>query len=214
MFTGIIENAAQLIESTPAEGGRRLYVAPAPPLDDLVIGESIAVNGVCLTAEPNSTPGRIGFFLSNETLARTTLGEQESGAVLNIERSLRVGDRLGGHFVFGHVDAVGTIAEWREEGEAWVLGVAFPPELGPYITPKGSIGIDGISLTVVQAGNGVLTVAVIPHTVSETNLKTARAGRRVNLEADMLARYAVHAMTQLREGGVSEDLLRRAGFLA
>jgi riboflavin synthase len=214
MFTGIIEHAAALIESTQTDGGRRLVVAPKSPLSDLAAGESIAVNGVCLTVEPDSTSGRIGFFLSNETLSRTTLGEQEPGATLNIERSLRVGDRLGGHFVFGHVDAVGAIEDWREEGEAWTLAVSFPPELGPYITSKGSIGIDGISLTVVRVADGVLTVAVIPHTVRETNLKTARPGRRVNLEVDMLARYAVHAMMRLRDDGVSEDLLRRAGFLA
>lgn len=214
MFTGIIESLGKVQELARAEGGARLFLSPPRPLADLVIGESIAVNGVCLTVEPDSRPDRLVFFLSSETLTRTTLGHVRRGGVVNLERALRADSRLGGHMVLGHVDAVGSVERFDRRGESWTLEVAFPAELTPYLASKGSVAIDGISLTVVDLSPQRFTVAVIPHTVEQTNLRQAGEGTPVNLEVDVLARYVVRALETYgkQPGSVTEDLLRRAGF--
>lgn len=214
MFTGIIKIRGRLDGRQTSEGGLRLFVTPTPPIGDLEIGESIAVNGVCLTAEPGSRPGNLIFFLSSESLTRSTLGELETGAALNLERALTAHERLGGHIVLGHVDAVGEIRRWERRGEAWELEIAHPSALAPFMAEKGSVAIDGISLTLATSGEGVFTVAVIPHTAASTTLDAAAPGLRVNLEADVLARYAVRALEYAGSAGsaVTEDLLRQAGF--
>jgi riboflavin synthase len=215
MFTGIIELTGRLRDRPrPAGSGVRLEVIPAIPLRDLAIGESIANNGVCLTAEPGSTAERLIFFASPETLQRTTLGLLEAGQMLNLERSLRADARLGGHLVMGHVDGLGTIRRWEQQGESWELEVEFPSELARFIASKGSIAVDGISLTVVDLHADSFTVAVIPHTAGQTTLAGFAPGRRVNLEVDMLARYVVRALECLagKPDAVNADLLRRAGF--
>lgn len=213
MFTGIIEHCGQVRSVARAEGGKRLTIDPTPALNELKSGESIAVEGVCLTVEPGSTAESLEFFLLEETLSKTTLGSLEQGEKVNLERSLAVGDRMGGHFVLGHVDGVGTIERLERRGEAWDLEIAVPEGLIAYLAPKGSVSVDGISLTIVEQKPSSFTVAIIPHTHEVTSLASRGPGSKVNLEVDMLARYAVHYMRLEREGGgLDADLLRQAGF--
>ncbi len=217
MFTGMIETTGLWLARRAAPGGARLSIEPARPLEDLQIGESIAVNGVCLTVEAESTPRRLDFFLSEETLARSSLGGLGPGRRVNLERSLRLGDRLGGHLVMGHVDGLGRVRRWERRGEAWRLEVEYPPALGPLLATKGSVAIDGISLTVSEMGGDWFAVAVIPHTAAETNLAQTGAGVAVNLEADMLARYVARAL-EARQGAdpqrpLTAEKLREAGFI-
>jgi riboflavin synthase len=214
MFTGIIERLGRLAAVQPAAGGARLVVEPERAIDSPIEGESIAVSGACLTLEAGSTPARLNFFLSTETLARTTFGASRPAALVNLERALKLGDRLGGHLVHGHVDAVGAIRRWERRGEAWWLEVEHPPELSALLAPKGSIAVDGISLTIVQIADRSFTVAVIPRSVETTSLREARVGGRVNLEADMLARYVLRALESLQSTprSLTRDTLREAGF--
>lgn len=213
MFTGIIQRLGRIESLQAASGGARMIVRPDAPLAGLEIGESIANDGVCLTAEPDSKPDHLIFFLSNETLSRTTFGAAKSGATVNLERSLGAGDRLGGHFVMGHVDATGCIARLDREGEGWILEVEFPELMRPYLAPKGSVAVDGVSLTVVEVRARSFTVAVIPHTRENTSLKAKSAGAPVNLEADVIARYVANYLSQaVKSGGVSAELLKNAGF--
>ncbi len=217
MFTGIIQQLGRVRESLDAPGGRRLKIRSESGFENLRAGESIAVEGVCLTVEPGSPPGELIFFLSEETLSKTTLGELESGAAVNLERSLALGDRIGGHWVMGHVDAVGQIARLEQSGEGWILEVAFPEALRRFLAPKGSISVDGVSLTVVEIKGDRFSVAVIPHTYQMTSFQSKRAGSRVNLEADVIARYVAEQMRLGNAGSppsrVDEELLRRAGFV-
>ncbi|MCE5231376.1 riboflavin synthase [bacterium] len=215
MFTGIIERTGTLLGREAAQGGARLEIAPSSPISDLEIGESISVNGVCLTAEPGSKPDRLVFFVSAETIGRSTLGEAAHGTKVNLERSLGVGDRMGGHIVLGHVDGIGTVRRWERRGEAWHLECEYPKDLAPLIALKGSIAVDGISLTVATLGPDAFSVAVIPHTVAETNLEQMRPGARVNLEADVIARYVQRALETKGanpQQGLTLDTLREAGF--
>lgn len=213
MFTGIIQKIGRVRSVEPTPGGARVVVAPDSAFDKLQIGESIAVDGVCLTAEPGSTGAALRFFLSPETLSRTTFITLEPGKVVNLERSLSAGDRLGGHFVMGHVDAVGRIIRLQSTGESWTLEVEAPPGIRPFLAVKGSVSVDGISLTVATVTAGSFTVAVIPHTHEVTSLKARRPGAQVNLEADVIARYVVNFLSGGEPGrGVSADLLRQAGF--
>lgn len=170
--------------------------APLPG-EPLEIGESVAVNGVCLTVRMVEGDG-FAADLSKETLERTTLGALRQGDALNLERSLRVGDRLGGHFVFGHVDAVGEIERLEPVGEGWTLRVRVPEGFAPFLADKGSVAVDGISLTMCDCAERAFSVALVPHTVAATNLGRRRPGDRVNLEADMLARYVRRALETLR----------------
>ncbi len=216
MFTGIVEAVARVraVRRTPA--GRRIHVEL--PFD-ATPGESIAVSGVCLTwtgAGPalrsrtrrysSGGDGEGGFDAIPETLARTTLGRLKPGDRVNLERSLRAGDRLGGHFVMGHVDAVGDVTSVTRAKKAVVLGVRVPAAFSRYLAPKGSVAIDGVSLTVVDVEADGFTVALIPFTLAHTTLGRARKGTRVNLEADVLARYA------RRGGSITRAFLQRAGF--
>jgi riboflavin synthase len=200
VFTGIVEalgtvqglrrdsSGGRLVVCLPAEGGWR----PVP-------GESIAVNGVCLTAvEPEES--RVTFDLAAETLAVTTLGGLGPGDPVNLERPLRVDGRLGGHLVLGHVDGVGTVGEVRPEGEGRRLTVALAPTLRPYLIPKGSVAVDGVSLTVAELGPASFGVALIPHTLAVTTLGSRRAGDRVNLEVDVIGKYVVQ-VARAYQGG-------------
>ncbi len=165
--------------------------------EPLRLGESVAVSGVCLTVRTVESGG-FAADLSKETLERTALGALRPGDPVNLERSLRVGDQLGGHFVFGHVDAVGEIERLEPLGEGWTLRVGVPEGFAPYVVDKGSVALDGISLTMCDCTARSFSVALIPHTISATNLGRRRAGDRVNLEADMLARYVRRALETLR----------------
>ena len=182
MFTGLIEQLGVVEQAAP-----RLRIRCC--LEDLREGDSIAVSGCCLTALDVS-PSGFSADLAPETLRRTALGDRQPGDLVNLERSLRLDQRLGGHIVQGHVDGTGELVALRElGGQNWWLEVRIPPELNRYIVTKGSIAIDGISLTVASLDNGLLGVAIIPHTYQRTALRQRRPGDRLNLEVDILAKY-------------------------
>ena len=188
MFTGLIEEVGLVSAVEDGGGRRRLQIEANLVRDDVQIGESITVNGACQTVvELDET----SFVVESveETLRRTTLGDLIPGNRVNLERSLRLQDRLGGHLVAGHVDGVGIVRQFeRRDGDAF-LEVEAPVALRRYIASKGSIAVDGISLTVVDVIDNVFTVAIIPHTLQHTNLSETHSGGRVNLEVDLVARY-------------------------
>src|SRR4051812_14006864 len=189
MFTGIIEEVGEIEDVNDSGDFRVLTVRAHTVMSDLATGSSIAVNGVCLTAR---TVARMNFSaeLSRETLNRTSLESLAAGSLVNLERPMRADSRFGGHIVQGHVDGVGRIRRFDRDGDAWNLEVEYPASASRYIIEKGSITVDGISLTVASLlGSGVFSVAIIPHTFENTNLKAAQTGTRVNLEFDVLAKY-------------------------
>lgn len=189
MFSGIIEalGTVALLEQGPESA--RLIVRGGLDVRDLAIGESICTNGVCLTVREVVGDGWAAD-LSGETLQRSNLGLLRPGDAVNLERSLRLGDRLSGHFVFGHVDGLGRISALDSAGDGYLLRVEMPPSFAPYVADKGSVAVDGISLTVCEPDDASFGVAVIPHTFEVTTLGRRHVGDQVNLEADMLARYA------------------------
>jgi riboflavin synthase len=191
MFTGLIEAIGEVQEVTPTPAGFRLRVTTAIA-QDLVAGDSLAVNGVCLTAVSSDASG-IHADISPETLRVTALGLLRRGALVNLERPLRADARLGGHFVQGHVDATGTIDDIRPDGDSHRLTIRFPAVLAPYIVSKGSITVNGISLTVAGLDDRRFDVQIIPYTWEHTNLHLAKAGDLVNLESDILGKYVVRA---------------------
>lgn len=190
MFTGLVEEAGRIVASVPTAIGRRLVVAASTVLEDAAVDHSIAVNGVCLTVVELGTATFSADVIA-ETLKKTTIGSLEPGTAVNLERALRMGDRLGGHLVQGHVDTTGTIDAIVDDGNVWEMWVRFTPDYRRLLIPMGSITIDGISLTVAELESDRLKVAIIPHTLSVTNLRHACIGNHVNLEFDMMAKYAV-----------------------
>jgi riboflavin synthase len=188
MFTGIIEAVGEIDTIEDTGGFRTLRVRAGSILDGIAAGASIAVNGVCLTVR-TFAPGSFSAELSAETLERTSLSNLRPGTTVNLERPMRADGRFGGHIVQGHVDGIGKIRSFNRDGDNWNLQVEFPERAARYIVEKGSIAIDGISLTVAAIAPQVLEVAIIPHTFENTNLRHARAGDTVNLEFDVIAKY-------------------------
>lgn len=187
MFTGLVQELGTVTSVDPSADGVRLTVA-APLAAELSPGDSVAVNGVCLTAvDPQA--GHFAADVMHETLRRSSLAAAAPGAQVNLELPLRAHDRLGGHVVQGHVDGLGTVAEVREDGFARLVRVTAAPELLRYVVEKGSIAIDGVSLTVSAVDDESLTVSLIPETLERTSLGAAAPGRTVNLEVDVLAKY-------------------------
>lgn len=213
MFTGIITAVGKVRASRRAGSGLYLEVECAYPKLDL--GESIAVDGVCLTVT-KVLPGAFAADVSAESLSRTTLGERVTGDPVNLERALAVGERLGGHIVSGHVDGVGKIAAREPSGESERVTFEAPPAVLRYLAEKGSVAVDGVSLTVNAVSTTSFEVMLVPFTLGATTLGAKRPGARVNLEADVLSRYVARAL-EWREsarssGGVTMELLERAGF--
>jgi riboflavin synthase len=190
MFTGLIEAIGEVTARTATTGGQRISIR-SPLAAGLGLGDSVAVNGVCLTVV--KTDAAFHADVGPETLRVTTLGSLEDGALVNLERPLRGDGRMGGHFVQGHVDAVGRIEDLRPASDFHWLTVSFPTELGRYLVVKGSIAVDGISLTVAGLGDDRFDVQLVPFTLEHTNLKRARIGDRVNLECDMIGKYVARA---------------------
>jgi riboflavin synthase len=188
MFTGIIEALGIVHSVSAGEEGSRLVVAARAIARETAIGDSIAVNGVCLTAV-EAGPETLAFDAIPETLRRSNLGELSAGDVVNLERPLAAGARLSGHFVQGHVDGVGRVAAVREEGSSVRIGIAIPPELRRYVVEKGSVAVDGISLTAAAVTADSFEVAIIPHTRAVTTLGRKGIGASLNLEVDILAKY-------------------------
>jgi len=191
MFTGLVEAVGELVERKPASGGFRLRIGTALA-GELAPGDSLAVNGVCLTVVLAEN-GEVHADVGPETVRVTTLGMLEPGSALNLERPLRADSRFGGHFVQGHVDAVGHIESLRADAEFHWLTVSFPSRLAPLLVLKGSIAVDGISLTVAGLGADRFDVQLVPFTMDHTNLGRARVSDRVNLECDMVGKYVVRA---------------------
>ncbi len=188
MFTGLVEALGVVERVENEQEGRRLTIRWPALADKLELGESVAVNGCCLTVVV--ADGEIFEVQAGpETLDRTNLGQKQVGDRVNLERSLRVGDRLGGHFVQGHVDTTASLSERRQEGEWEFLSFSFDPKWSRLMVDKGSIAVDGVSLTLVQAGEGRFSVMLIPHTLSATTLGGLKVGDQVNLETDMLAKH-------------------------
>jgi riboflavin synthase len=214
MFTGLVEGVGEIIALTPMAEGLRLTVKTSFPAGELALGESVALAGACLTVVAITAP-RASFEVSPETLARTTFSLKKVGDRVNLERALRLGDRLGGHLVTGHVDGVGVVRE-RREGPAY-LGLTFelPRVLGRYVIDKGSIAVDGVSLTVNTCKGNTFTVNIIPFTARETTLAALKVGDRVNLETDIIGKYVARLLGKDAPPGegVTPELLARHGFL-
>jgi riboflavin synthase len=209
LFTGIIEERGSVVELST---GGKLKVAASKVVEDTRIGDSIAVSGVCLTVVELDSRW-FAVDVMPETLRSSTLGGLRPGSIVNLERAMGAGGRFGGHLVNGHVDGVGTVRGLRREANAVIVEIAVPEELARYMVARGSIAIDGISLTIVDVSAGHFTVSVIPHTLEETTLNEARPGANVNVEVDIIGKY-VEAFFTRREGrrGMEEALLR-GGFL-
>ncbi len=213
MFTGIIEEVGQVKGLEAGAGQFRLTVAASTILEDAHLGDSIAVNGACLTVVAF---GRNHFTVdvSQETLTKTTIETLRPGDPVNLERAMLAGGRFGGHMVSGHVDGVGTLREKKRVGNAWVLTFTAPGEILDLSVPKGSIAIDGISLTLNTLGNDSFSVTVIPHTASVTTLEKKAIGSPVNLESDLIGKY-VHRILERKEGGEShKETALDMGFLS
>jgi riboflavin synthase len=191
MFTGLVEAVGEIVERKPTGGGFRLGI-DTPLASELAIGDSLAVNGVCLTVialERHQVLADVG----PETTRVTTLGGLSTGTLVNLERPLRADGRVGGHFVQGHVDAVGHIEELRPEADFHWLTVSFPHALTPFLVHKGSIAVDGISLTIAGLGPDRFDVQLVPYTMEHTNLRRVQVRDRVNIECDMVGKYVVRA---------------------
>jgi riboflavin synthase len=201
MFSGIIADIGSIKQATDRDGGLRLVIATsALDLGDVHDGDSIAVNGICLTVVEH-TSDSFAVDVSRETL-NCTEGLEAIGEPVNLEKALRLADRLGGHLVSGHVDGVGEVIAYTDLGESWKLDVSAPQALAKYIAIKGSVAVNGVSLTVNQVSGNIFSVNLIPHTVAMTNLKNLRAGSRVNLEIDLIARYVERMMHAGKEQAI------------
>lgn len=200
MFTGIVEELGTIKSIQHKSQGATLEIQAIEVLTDAKIGDSIAVDGACLTIR-SLTSEAFTIDISAETLRRTTLGERKVPEQVNLERSLRLSDRLGGHLVLGHVDEVATICGWKDEGDASLMQVTISGSTKPYIAYKGSVTVDGVSLTVSSLDADAFEVALIPHTKDVTTLGTKRTGAMVNLEVDIVARYLETLLKNTEEKG-------------
>ena len=213
MFTGLVESVGTLRQRS----GNKLVIAPGKKWDDLVYGESIAVNGCCLTLEQNLPNGELVFHTLEETLRRTNLGKLPVGTKVNLERAMCAGARLGGHIVQGHVDCCSQVLELKHlpDGDVELL-VSLEENDFPLVVEKGSVALDGVSLTVVEAEKDYFGVRLIPVTLAETSLASRRAGSLINVEFDIIGRYVIRQMEfaamAKKSSGITMDTLREAGF--
>ncbi len=213
MFTGLIEERGTVKSIERRAGSMELTVSGKEVIKDMRKGDSVSVNGVCLTVIRVSGEQGIWFSVdvSPETLRKTNLGELRIGEQVNLERALKAGERLGGHFVTGHIDGVGIIRKKIKEGDTFLFEIEAPDEIMNYIIPKGSIALDGISLTVVDFNKNRFSVSIIPHTLEVTTLGRKRVGNKVNLEADMIGKYV---FKMIKGGkGINLDFLKSYSYL-
>jgi riboflavin synthase len=229
VFTGLVEEVGAVLRLVKRGEGAHLFVKARTVLDGTDVGDSIAVNGACLTVV-SLDASSFAVDCMAETLSHTTVGQLRPGDLVNLERAMALGDRLGGHLVLGHVDAVGEVRSVRTRGIAQEIRISLPVELSGYIAPKGSVAIDGVSLTVTDVTEEDFGIGVIPHTLASTTLRSVAAGRLVNLEADVLSRYVHQALVSFSGGadrpsgleggydradspqGISLDKLKEYGF--
>lgn len=209
MFTGIIEAIGRVRRVRPIGGGREIWIDCTHVLDDLAISDSIAVDGVCQTV---TAVDERGFAVQalGETLEKTTLGSFSAAREVNLERSLRPGDRMGGHFVQGHVQGTGSVVALTPRGDGYVLAVELNGELGRYVVREGSIAVDGVSLTIASWGGSVFTVNLIPFSANHTTLGRRTARDAVNIEVDIIGRYVERFLT--RSGNLTLEQLSQWGY--
>lgn len=207
MFTGIIEEMG----AVSRRQGAQLTILAETVLDDLKLGDSISVDGACLTVTALHDEG-FSVQVSPESFSKTTLGRLQAGHAVNLERALALGGRLGGHMVMGHVDGVGKVDRIEEQGEFQFWHFKAPDTVAPYLAPKGSVAIDGISLTVVDPRGDGFAVAVIPATLQKTTLAARRPGDPVNMEADIMGKHVYHYLKAGAQTGLTLELLKRHGF--
>jgi riboflavin synthase len=215
MFTGIIEELGKIISFESRGDGARIKISARTVTEKTMEGDSIAVNGVCLTAL-DVTSDSFAADVSGETLKRSTLGRLNAGARVNLERAVTPTTRLGGHIVQGHVDSTGKFLQAVKQGDFWTVRIAFPPELARYLIYKGSIAVEGISLTIADLTDDYFEIAVIPKTWELTNLSGLKPGDAVNLEVDMIAKYVerilLYAKTPEKAEGITLEKLKNSGF--
>lgn len=209
MFTGIIEEVGAIAE----RGGAELTIKAKTVLEDVSLGDSIAIDGACMTVV-SFTDDSFVVQVSPESFEKTTLGNLKAGDAVNLERAMALGDRFGGHLVQGHVDGVGRVESVTKQGEFSLWTFWAPPEVAPYLIPKGSVTIDGISLTVVDPAGETFGVAVIPTTLQETKLQSKQAGDAVNMEADSFGKHIYHYLKQGagQSAGITREYLNKHGF--
>lgn len=216
MFTGIIEELGKISKFEKRGDGAKIKISARIVIKDSIEGDSISVNGVCLTAIDIKSDS-FAADVSNETLQRSTLGRLNTGAPVNLERAVTPTTRLGGHIVQGHVDATGKFLQAVQDGGFWTVRVGFPAEISKYLIYKGSISVEGISLTVANLADDYFEIAVIPKTWQMTNLHALKNGDAVNLEADTIAKYVerimLYGQTGEKSGGITMDKLNKLGFV-
>ena len=212
MFTGLVKGLGRVASITPLAGEVRLAIEAGFEWDGpLEIGESICVSGVCLTVTETAGP-RFTAHVSAETISRTVMRSYNPGDPVNLERALRLADRLGGHLVTGHVDGLGVIKDRRDQDMSVIFTVGLQPDLARFVIEKGSIAIDGISLTVNRVRSGAFTVNVIPHTLGATTLGGLKAGELVNLEFDLIGKYIARMSETGHSGNLTKDKLLESGW--
>ena len=217
MFTGLVEDTADVITASAGRDGVRRFVFRPSAIDvtELILGESVAIDGCCLTVVEIDANG-FAMEATEETLTKTTLGARKPGDRVNVERSLRFGDRLGGHLVTGHVDMTGSVLRWAREGDTVVATFGHDASHAGHFVEKGSVAVDGVSLTVNQVTDGSFSVVLIPHTLAVTTLGQRKVGDAVNLETDLLGKYVISALTRrgVASAGskITEQFLDEHGF--
>ncbi len=215
MFTGIIQTVAKIADRKMSGKAGKLVIELDSPLKNPGKGESIAINGACLTLE-ETVGTKMVFHVLEETLKKTNLGSLPNGSKVNIERALSVGDSMGGHIVTGHIDTTCPVRNLRKKGADWVMSVGFPGEMAPYFVEKGSVAIDGVSLTVVEAGSDYFSVHLIPTTLKMTCLADRKPEDLVNIETDIIGKYILRYLKasggQKAKSKLDMELLRNSGW--
>ena len=214
MFTGLIEEVGKIVKFEPMPGGKRVRILASKIVDDIKVDDSIAINGVCLTATKIESDG---FWADavGETLEKSSLSFLSEGSEVNIERALRFSDRLGGHLVQGHVNGLADVTGITKRGENYLLELRLPDQLTRYTIEEGSITIDGISLTIAQLSGNKIGLSIIPHTWNHTTLRNKKIGDKINIETDVIAKYIEKLMkgnSDNKGETITEDWLKRMGF--
>ena len=214
MFTGLIEDCGSLKNVERTSTTAIVTLSTSLPLEEIVLGDSVSVNGTCLTVVAKGVK-TFSADVSPETFSRTTLASLQYGSPVNLERALRVGDRLGGHIVTGHIDAVGSVTKVVSSQNSIVIEIAVPDDAGRYLIEKGSVSVDGISLTINSVTGNSFQLSIIPHTLAVTTLKNLRPGSQVNIETDIIGKYVERLMSSKAEkqSSLSSELLAKHGFI-
>lgn len=211
MFTGIIQGLGRIVQVTRNGNERRFSIKPLFAMENLKDGESIAVNGVCLSVEKHFQEDFL-VYASRETIEKSNLGDLQYGDTPNLERALEVGERLGGHIISGHVDCVATVRSLKKSGESLGLTIIFPPEFAPQIVSKGSVALNGISLTINTCGQNYLEVNIIPDSQKRTNITSWGVGAKINMETDIIGKYVERMLSPWKTTRVTSEYLEKYGF--